>query len=450
MPGWENHTLWLEQHSASSSAPANQAATRLQHPTHLWPVAPAWALGKTANSLKRNGALHLKGICYYCASHYFACPQLSQLLTSQTCCGGSCYLHHTGEPEWPWGVVEGPQLSQKTNTHPSPQVCNLDHVVTQHTLWLYMKHLTPFRLGPNQCCSHLALRGFFSYLSLSPWFLLTLYQHSLIWVLPQISWTHLWAALPPFVLQPWTSQLHCGLLDGKPALLGSSMSLWIYLFICWPLNPVPLSPCDETAPIITHHFQLGIMFNFWLCASHLFKHWHPIHLWISIFQPNDHHWTAYIHTAIDYHVQPWCPQVCFWRSLILINGRSHQPSCILKLQQSILITLVYSPQAVPHHGTSYWSWAYSYSTHCGFQAYYGLHSMIFPLLPIIPTDPLFPPHHDPKDHITWKRTSQKSGREWHFISGRRMGWWLLLDHMPVWISQEWVLTSSQLRSCDRS
>ena len=31
------------------------------------------------------------------------------------------------------------------------------------------------------------------------------------------------------------------------------------------------------------------------------------------------------------------------------------------------------------------------------------------IAPIIPTDPLFPHVYDPKDHITWERTSRKSG-----------------------------------------
>jgi len=42
------------------------------------------------------------------------------------------------------------------------------------------------------------------------------------------------------------------------------------------------------------------------------------------------------------------------------------------------------------------------------------------ITPIIPTDHYFLHVYDPKDHITWERTSWKLGGE-HAYQGRRMG-----------------------------
>src|SRR5882724_3913006 len=92
---------------------------------------------------------------------------------------------------------------------PSPQVCNLDHVVTKHTSTAVYEAPDPLvdSVRISTMLTHtqrsLFLSPFISLLSL------TLYQHSLIQALPQISWIHLWPPHHPLYWNPWISQLHC-------------------------------------------------------------------------------------------------------------------------------------------------------------------------------------------------------------------------------------------------
>jgi len=84
---------------------------------------------------------------------------------------GQCHLHHH---RWAWGDhLGGSQATDRVGKlihDPSPQLCNLDHVVTWHTSYsCTWSTQFPCRLSLNQCCSHLTLRGLFSYLSLTPW-----------------------------------------------------------------------------------------------------------------------------------------------------------------------------------------------------------------------------------------------------------------------------------------
>ena len=120
---------------------------------------------------------------------------------------------------------------------------------------------------------------------------------------------------------------------------------------------------------IIHQFSMELHSTSDSTLIPIFKHWLPICLWISHLSSNDHHSNSLQHIAFNHHVQPRCPQVCIRGSLGLRDGWPHQAQTHPQVEIVYLVTLVYSTWAVPHHGTSYWSWAYSYGTHCGLQAY---------------------------------------------------------------------------------
>src|SRR5882724_3439932 len=67
--------------------------------------------------------------------HRLASPRLLQLPTPQTCCSRSCCLHHhrCSGGDHQRGCQGTPNQVGKLICDPSPQVCNLDHVVTKHT-----------------------------------------------------------------------------------------------------------------------------------------------------------------------------------------------------------------------------------------------------------------------------------------------------------------------------
>jgi len=78
-------------------------------------------------------------------------------------------------------------------------------------------------------------------------------------------------------------------------------------------------------------------------------------------------------------------------------------------------------QAVPHHGTPCCSSAYSYSTHFGFWAYSSI-------TPLIPTDPLFPPHLQSQRpyHLGEDITAVRRGTHFVMVEAR--------DHDHYWIT----------------
>jgi len=132
----------------------------------------------------------------------------------------------------------------------------------------------------------------------------------------------------------------------------------------------------------------------------IFKHQIPIHPWISVFHPKYHHWTAFIGTAIDQHVQLTWSQVYIWGPLRYQDGISLQAQLYPQVETILTVNLIKdSTWAVPHHGCC--SSAYTHGTHCGFPAFIEWYQH----LSYHSYWPLFPPHLQPKDHFIWERTS---------------------------------------------
>jgi len=98
------------------------------------------------------------------------------------------------------------------------------------------------RLGPNQCHSHLATQKFLFWFSHLPGL------SDLVSALINSGATSnfLDSSLATCLPCIWTLDhlINCASLM-EPATVGSSHSLWISLSICWPLNPVSLSPGDK-------------------------------------------------------------------------------------------------------------------------------------------------------------------------------------------------------------
>jgi len=438
------HTLG-NRHSASSSAPENQRNPTAASDT---PMTSRTSLGIGADSklIKRNGRhCHLKGICYYCG--------LTIDLPAPNChnswhhkpavVGHATFTHHRVNQRWPWrGCWGTPNWVRKLTHNPSPQVCNLESCGYQHKLYDCIWSTWPHcRLGPNQCCSHCTQRFLF-YLSLSPWFSLTLYQHSLIWVLPQISWTHLWLPCHHLYCTPGLPSCTVCLFDGKPA---TAVHPWVCdISVSFSdTQPSPLSPCDETAPIITHHFSLDYVQFLTLCF-YLFKHWTPhssMDFHLSTQRSSLNSPTSYCHSL---SCPTLMPSICFWSPSYFINGRSSPNPVAFSVANSQFdhSGLLATSSAPSWHFLLILSLLLQYPL--WFPSLLCLHSTDFFHAPIIPTDPLFPPHQWPQRHITWERTSQNSGRECHFIRVEEWMMKLLLDHMPYGFHRSGVLTSSQL------
>jgi len=124
-----------------------------------------------------------------------------------------------------------------------------------------------------------------------------------------------------------------------------------------------------------------------------------------------------------------------------------KPNPILKLQWSIRITPVYLTQAVPHHGTSHWS--YSYGTTVVSELSVPASNNIA-IAPIIPTDPLFPPHLWPQKpyHLERDITEVRRGTCFIKIEDKDDDYYWITCQMDKHRSQ--IFNSSQPRSCDRS
>jgi len=123
----------------------------------------------------------------------------------------------------------------------------------------------------------------------------------------------------------------------------------------------------------------------------IFKHQIPIHPWISVFHPKYHHWTAFIaQQSINMSNSHDLKSIFEDPSDIKMEYLS-KPNCTLKLKTILTVNLIKdSTWAVPHHGCC--SSAYTHGTHCGFPAFIEWIN----ISPIIPTDPLFPPHLQPQ------------------------------------------------------
>jgi len=126
-----------------------------------------------------------------------------------------------------------------------------------------------------------------------------------------------------------------------------------------------------------------------------------------------------------------------------------KPNPILRLKWSIQSLQSTRREAVPHHGTSHWSSAYSDGYPLWFPSFLHLHPIILPSLPLFQLTHYSFHIYDPKDHITWERTLQKSeGNTLYQVED-----W---DDIYYWITccmeHHWsqIFNSSWLRSCDRS
>ena len=128
---------------------------------------------------------------------------------------------------------------------------------------------------------------------------------------------------------------------------------------------------------------------------------------------NDHHSNSLQHIAFNHHVQPKSPQVHIWGYIWHRDGRSPQAQMHPQIDTVCLITPVYSTWAVPHHSTSHWSSAYSYGTHCGFQAYCTSNDIA--ITSSIPTDPLFPPCPRPQRPYHLGEDIMEVRRAMHFM-----------------------------------
>jgi len=148
------------------------------------------------------------------------------------------------------------------------------------------------------------------------------------------------------------------------------------------------------------------------------------------------------HTAINQHVQSRWPQVHIQGPLWHWDGRSLQAQMYAQVDTVLTIPHVYlinhSMWAVPHHGTPCCSSAYTHGTTVISKP--TLNDII--IAPFIPTDPLFPPHLHPEDHIIG--TGHHSSQEGNTLyQDRSQGSWPLLDHLLGGVTQK---LSSQLKS----
>jgi len=191
--------------------------------------------------------------------------------------------------------------------------------------------------------------------------------------------------------------------------------------------------------------QHGIMFNFWLCTYPL---WNTnSHLSMDfIFHPMIVIWTAF-NTCLWSTCPTQMPSGLYSRILRLRDGRPRQakmhPSWNNPFDHSSLLNASSAP-----------SWhlllisAYSYGTHCGFQAYctyiqWYCHHSQHSYWPTISSTFMTP------ETISFGKGHHRSQEGNMLYQGRRMGWWPLLDHLLSGLHRSWVLNSSQLRSCDR-
>ena len=152
-------------------------------------------------------------------------------------------------------------------------------------------------------------------------------------------------------------------------------------------------------------FQHGIAFNFQLCTYPLFKHWLPIHPWISVF-----HLTIIIKQPSLHSHQSTCP----------IQMTSHPYGPLWHWDGRPLQAQTYVPSSWhspyghsslldrPFNASSASSWHFLLflSFHLWYPLWFpSLHQMISQSLPSFLPTHYFLHVYNPRDHFIWERTS---------------------------------------------
>jgi len=185
-----------------------------------------WADG---SSRKKNGnAARLKGLCYYCGITIDSLPPTVATRGIQNLplwvALPSLLQENRRRPLR--RLSRGPDRVGKLTRGPSPWVCNLDRVVTQHTSTAVDSIPDPsvrFSSGLVPLSPRIQRFRFSS--TLLSLVSLTLYPHLLIRGPPRISLDSSLATSPPFVLEPLDRPITLCLFDGNLRRPGLSMSL---------------------------------------------------------------------------------------------------------------------------------------------------------------------------------------------------------------------------------
>ena len=149
-------------------------------------------------------------------------------------------------------------------------------------------------------------------------------------------------------------------------------------------------------------------------------------------------------TTIKQNVQPWCPQICIQRSHRHINGRSCQTQSYpqvetvdsitqsTRCEQGPIMALPIEPQPTPTVVSKLTSPTSNDIT----------------ITPIIPTDPLFPPHLWPKRPYHLGEDIMEFGRGMHFFRVEEWDddyYWITccMDYtgvkFAIWVGQDLVI-----------